>query len=97
MKKVESYQIICHGVENEQYFQGCGVCFSDFDDVATGIGNTEHEACEDALESLAQNGWDVSTIDNDCDDKITVEDCVEVVEGEGEIDGCYHYVSVRVK
>jgi hypothetical protein len=95
MKTIKDYSIISHGIDSPDYFQGCGVCFTKFEDVATGIGNTEFEACEGALESLAQAGWDVSTVVNDCDKEKTVSDCVEVVEGE-ECD-CYFYVSVRVR
>lgn len=47
-------QIIRHGIEHSQYFQGCGVSFTAYDACATGIGATEREAYEDALESIAQ-------------------------------------------
>lgn len=49
------YQIINHGKENHQYFQGCGVCFSEFDSVVTGCGSDAVEAYEDALDCLAQD------------------------------------------
>ena len=54
------YQIINHGKENHQYFQGCGVCFSEFDSVVTGCGSDAVEAYEDALECMAQVGIDVA-------------------------------------
>ena len=62
MKKVGSYQIVDHGFEGEQYFQGCGLSFTEFEDVATGCGDTIKAAFEDALDSLAMNGWDVESV-----------------------------------
>jgi len=59
MKKPQAHEVITHGVEHEQYFQGCGTSFTPFTDVATGIGDDAAEAFDDALESLAQAGWDL--------------------------------------
>jgi hypothetical protein len=95
MKTISEYQILDHGVENSQYFQGCGVSFTKFDDVSTGIGSTPAEALDDALESLAQNDWDVSSIT----DKLSEESGIPESEDD-ENDGggveIFHYVSVRV-
>ena len=86
-----SYEIINHGVNNSQYFQGCGTAFTEFDEVATGIGSTPGEALEDALDSLAQDGWETETVTDKLSDVSGIpsdahEDC-----------DLYHYVSVRVK
>ena len=62
MKTIKDYEVIDHGFDAEQYFQGCGTAFTEFDDVATGIGETAAEALDDALENLAQGDWDVSSI-----------------------------------
>lgn len=62
MKTIVEYEVIEHGFDAEQYFPGCGVVYTDFVDVATGIGETAREAFDDALDSLAQNDWDVSKI-----------------------------------
>ena len=59
MRTIEEYEIINHGVDYSCYFQGCGVYFSDFEDVATGIGDSEKDALDDALDLLAQRDWDV--------------------------------------
>lgn len=63
MKPIRQFQVIHHGIECSQYFQGCGVSHTKFEEVATGVGDTPLEAIDDALESLAQNGWDVSSIE----------------------------------
>ena len=47
-------EIINHGVMYSDYFQGCGIAFTDYTHAATGIGSSEREAFDDALEQLAQ-------------------------------------------
>ena len=56
------WRVVDHGMDHPQYFQGHGVAFTKFEDCATGIGSTKLEAFEDAIDSLAQNGWDVESI-----------------------------------
>ena len=46
------YEIINHGPEHSQYFQGCGVSFTKFDTVTTGIGTNAKEAYENAIDQL---------------------------------------------
>ena len=51
---ISDYELIDHGIDNSQYFQGCGTCFTSFDNVVTGCGDNFAEALEDALDSIAQ-------------------------------------------
>ena len=62
MKAID-YEIINHGIEHSQYFQGCGVAFTDFDLVATGIGDNAKEAYEDAVEQLYTMDIDPDSLD----------------------------------
>jgi hypothetical protein len=101
MKAIEDHEVIVHGVEHSQYFQGCGVSFTSFEDVATGIGDNAKEAFDDALESLAQGDWDVEGSD-DWDDVPKASDAAlperPEDEDEDDIDDEIHvFVSVRVK
>lgn len=57
--KINEFEIVDHGIEHEQYFQGCGVSFTPFSDVATGIGDNPAEAIDDCLEQIASIGIDV--------------------------------------
>lgn len=41
-------------VDHAQYWQGVGVSFTEFDEVFTGVGDTEREALDDAIEQFAQ-------------------------------------------
>lgn len=77
------YEIINHGVQSAQYFQGCGR--GRYDDVETGIGGSAYDALEDALDMLAQNDWEVDEIENHLSKEITAEG-----------DEIYHYLSVRI-
>ena len=60
MKQITSFQVLSHGVDTSSYFQGCGVAFSDFENVQTGIGDTEREAFNDALDQIVSCGAEIS-------------------------------------
>jgi hypothetical protein len=91
MKKIGQYEIVDHGIENSQYFQGCGVAFTEYTDVATGIGEDYAEAVDDACEMLAQNGWDTDCIDS-LPQRGGRGPCVP-----DDAEDCYYYVSIRVR
>lgn len=98
-QSVSRFEIINHGVEHAQYFQGCGISNTTFEDVATGCGSTEKEALDDALDSLAQNGWDVEAIDQsdeytEASDEMPIE--IRKAMRCREDSELYVYVSVRV-
>lgn len=63
MKTITCFEIVDHGIDHAQYFQGCGVSHTKFAEVATGCGDNPAEALADALEQLACIGWDVSKIE----------------------------------
>jgi hypothetical protein len=108
MKKIEDYAIVMHGLEWPDYFQGCGTAHTEFTGVATGIGNSDQEALEDAMEQLAQGEWDVdsnpalsdeiakaSTFDQVADNE---DDYRDANDGEGYSDETpWVYASIRVK
>lgn len=48
------YELIDHGPEHSQYFQGCGTAHTQYDECATGIGNDPREALDDCLNGIAQ-------------------------------------------
>ena len=64
MKTITCFEIVDHGIDHAQYFQGCGVSRTKFAEVATGCGDNPAEALADALEQLATDGWDVSKVEN---------------------------------
>ena len=106
MKKVTEYEIVDHGIEYEQYFQGCGVSFTKFETVATGIGNSLQEALNDAVEGIAQQGYEIP---NELEQEINKADNTNHAEEGNETehtdcgdDDCFsadvhYYASIRVK
>lgn len=97
-RMVSDYEVIDHGPEWEDYFQGCGVSFSEFTDVATGIGDSRFEAYEDAVEQLATGGWDTDSLPSG-KEAITrdVGPDAKLTRQQRASDGCHWYVSVRVR
>ena len=49
------YELIDHGIDHAQYFQGCGTAFTEFDHVVTGCGSNFAEALDECLEMIAQD------------------------------------------
>lgn len=110
MRKIEDHAVLVHGAEHEQFFKGCGVSFTKFTDVATGIGNDAAEAFEDALECLAQGDWETEDSDSwedkpsadasrlpecECEEHLDCSDCEDDCEG-CTSESVHVYVSVRV-
>ena len=57
-KRIGKFQLIDHGIDHSQYFQGCGIAFTGFANVVTGIGDNPAEAIDDCLEQIAMNSFD---------------------------------------
>jgi hypothetical protein len=57
-KRIGEFDLIDHGAEASQYFQGCGVAFTGFENVGTGIGDNPAEAIDGCLEQVAQAGFE---------------------------------------
>ena len=90
--KPTDYEIVVHGMEHEQHFQGCGVSGTGYTAVFTGIGNNPGEALDDALEQAAMSGWDV-----DANPKLRRERLPRCPRVPEEFQDCHYYVSVRLK
>lgn len=52
--KIGQFELIDHGIDGSQYFQGCGTAFTSYDHVTTGCGDTPAEAFDDLMEMVAQ-------------------------------------------
>jgi hypothetical protein len=102
MKKlVRDYDIVDHGVENEQYFQGCGIAFTKFDECFTGIGDNFAEAISDALEQVAMS-TDYDT--EDLETRILEDNPLlgGTLDGHKsdvpeDADECHYYTSIRIR
>lgn len=92
MKTITTFNLVDHGVEYPDYFQGCGVAFTSYANVATGIGDNPSEAIDDCLDMIAQGGIDTEGM----------EARIMAQEGLDELpvfpfapDGAYYHVSIR--
>ena len=95
-----NYQLLSHGFDHSQYFQGCGVSFTSFQDVVTGAGGCEKEAFEDALEQMymhsEKHGETAKEIEEAEKETIAAlsEERDEEAEKE-ELNEIYYYFSIR--
>lgn len=101
-KPITEFEIVDHGIENSSYFQGCGLAFTEFDDIATGIGSNPAEAIDDVLEALAQNDWECEGMEERiCEDyklkSLPVSPNTDKFQVEDEDSEMYYFISIRVK
>ena len=109
--RITAFELVDHGVDGSQYFQGCGVSCTEYEACATGVGDNPAEALDDCLESVAQAGVDVDDMDariladlgiDELPTGYVCDDCEDRGEG-GDwaggpaCDGCelHYYVSIR--
>lgn len=65
MTKTSNYEITDYGIENADYFQGHGTSFTRYAHSALGCGDSYDEALEDALDSAAQEGFEIDLLPED--------------------------------
>lgn len=100
MKKAIAYEIVNHGYEHSQYFQGCGTAFTDYDICITGSGNNAKEAYEDAVEQCYGMDIDSDSLDRLLPKRpkgINKKDKVPYAIWKHEENEVYWYVSIRLK
>ena len=94
LQRVTSFAFQSHGVQHPSYFQGAGVCGTEYDEIVTGAGISEYEAAQDAIEQLCTG----ATIrDNDLM-RLELESGRAdrtLIHYEDEDDDRVHYVSLR--
>ena len=93
MAKVTKFEILNHGFEHAQYFQGCGVAFTEFDHCVTGAGMNAREAYEDAVEQIAMSEGEATGLPKR-PAGIRARDKVPASH-QGEDSEFYWYVSIR--
>lgn len=93
MKTPTDFKITYYGIDHEQYFQGHGIALTKWNDCATGIGSCNAEALNDALDSLAQNDWDIEALER----MIQTHSTMPNDKPDSLDEGMYYYVAVDVK
>jgi hypothetical protein len=97
-KQIGDFELVDHGAEHAQYFQGCGVAFTSFAYVATGIGDNPAAAIDDCLDQIAQAGFAT----DDMVARIKAQEGLEALPTTpdvqaiyGDNEDIYYYVSIR--
>lgn len=94
-KTITDFELVDHGIEHEQYFQGCGTAFTSYAECYTGCGDNPAEAVDDCLEQIACCGVDVDGMEArilaDCGKrKMPVRPRVKANQDEH-----HYYISIR--
>lgn len=89
---ITEFEVRYHGIGHEQYFQGCSVSFTQWDECYTGCGATASEALDDALEQMAYTGLEIP-------EHRLAQDIAELVAITRQLPSVdhHHYVSVLYK
>lgn len=96
-RTITEYSVEFHGLQHPDSFQGAGTFDGSqwWEATGTGVGDSTLEALENALDQLAEMGWDVGTVG--------VEEIRGLRDGSIQWDDIdafgehYVYVSVRVR
>ena len=98
-KQIGQFEVIDHGIEHSQCWHGCGVAFTGFANVASGVGDNPAEAIDDCLDQIAQCGFDTEGMESRILRQEGWETLPETptVAGEcgAETDDLYYHVSIR--
>jgi hypothetical protein len=89
--KVTDFEVVDHGIDGSQYFQGCGVALTRYEHVATGCGDNFREALDDCLEMMAQSD-DIANLESLIVADIDAYGKESVPE---DSEDTYYYVSIR--
>lgn len=105
-KVIGEFELVDHGIDHAQYFQGCGTAHTNFTEVVTGAGSNAQEAIDDVLDQVGSSEWDVTGLeerlleDAGLDEWPTSPDVNDGHEEDDEQDEdepseMYYYVSLR--
>jgi hypothetical protein len=96
--EIGEFEVIDHGIELSRCFQGCGIAFTSFENVATGIGSNPAEAVDDCLGQVAQAGFDTEGMETRIMEQEgwgALPTTPDVQAIYGNIEDIYYHVSIR--
>jgi hypothetical protein len=103
-RKAKDFELLDHGIDHAQYFQGCGVSFTKFTECYTGSGSNCAEAVNDCLEQIAMSGvYDVEDLEARIKEEYTadadwpLQPNTDEAHSDDEESELYYYVSIRLK
>lgn len=95
MARITEFEIVNHGYEHAQYFQGCGVSFTRFSEIVTGVGDDAVEAYRNAVEQIWNSGVDADALPERPRGMGITRRNVVPASHRDEGSECYWYVSIR--
>jgi hypothetical protein len=93
---VTNYEFIDHGLQHPDFFQGCGVALTKYDECFTGIGNTPAEAANEALDLATHDYRWNDTVLSDAEFEATDDFSYDHETIPDDSEAMYH-VSIRIK
>lgn len=100
--KIADFEVVDLGIENSQYFAGFGVAFTPYSECCYGIGDNPAEALDDALEQVAQMGFDaedlaerIRQVEGEAPTTPSVAELAESEQWENEGEDTYYHVGIR--
>ena len=96
--RIGDFEVIDHGIELSQCFEGCGIAFTSFENVVTCIGDNPAGAIDDCLEQVAQAGFDTEGMEARImaqEGWGTLPTTPDVQSIYGNIEDIYYHVSIR--
>ncbi len=90
--KLISYEILDHGRDHSQYFQACGVAFTNFTHVWTGAADNAKDAYNDAIDQAYMDVGDLAGKFPKRPAGFRTHPCVPV-----DSEDMYFYVSIRAR
>lgn len=97
VKEAVEWEIVDHGMMLSDYFGGCGVCFSSYEDCYTGVGDNPREALMDAINIAEDCQWDCSRMDAEAREMPEVPSVSAIQEEtKQDMEDVYYFVSIRL-
>jgi len=93
MENEKLYEVILHGYDHADYFQGCGTFFTKYTECYTGAGSTEYEAYDDAMNQIYSTCSEEKIKELNFEE-LTTEDFSSYSVPE-DAEDVYYYVSIR--
>ena len=94
MITITDYEIVDHGIEYPDYFQGCGT--DEYEHVVSGVGDNPREALDDCIEMIAQSGdFDLTQLETGIEKMPAIPSVLDTHASVEDDEWPYYYISVR--
>ena len=93
-KQIGDFEIVDHGIEHCQYWQGCGADV--YEECASGCGENPADALDDLLEQIAMSGdWETDGLEGRICEQLGIKKMPLRPRVKASMDEHYYYLSMR--